>query len=618
MVGRILLLALAVASAAGSLPAHAVSLGTYEIVTLGLTDAAHTRSDGYQASFADLLNGSGLAAGYSESFSGADPLGESTWVYDSATASTTRVGFLDATHTRSDGYQLSSVEFLNESSLAAGYSERFSGADPLGQSAWVYDSPTATTTRIGFFDAAHTRSDGYQFSHIWRLNDSGLAVGNSQRFDGGSSMGSSAWLYDSSGASTTRIGFLDATHTRSDGYQNSDATGLNESGFAAGVSERFDGASALGYSAWLYDSAGATTTRVGLFDAAHTRSDGYQLSLVGAPNESGLAVGYSDRFDAGSFMGHSLWLYDAADQTTTRVGLFDAEHTRSDGYQSSQVEGLTESGLVAGQSDRFGGGSDLGRSAWVYDSAAATMTRAGFFDATHTRSDGYQYSNFNGLNESGLAVGYSWRFGGGSDLGTSAWLYDDTDATTTRIGLFDAAHTRSDGYQLSIGHLLNEAGLVGGYSGRFDGATSLGLTAWIYDTATASQYTIVLSTRSDGYAYSALSFLGEDGLALGSYELFDSLDNYLGMRAFAWTAGDGAVDLGGLVNGGLSAEGWSHLEESIRANGLGQILGYGQLASGSELAYLLVPVPEPRMLLLLTVGLGGLALQRRRSNPGRG
>jgi hypothetical protein len=149
---------------------------------------------------------------------------------------------------------------------------------------------------------------------------------------------------------------------------------------------------------------------------------------------------------------------------------------------------------------------------------------------------------------------------------------------------------------------------------RYDGLTYLGEDAWVYDSTTGSQYTITLSTRSDGFASSAVFFLGEDGLALGQYALFDDLDNTLGGRAFAWTQSDGAVDLGALVQGGLGAAGWSYLADAIRANGLDQIIGYGQLTNGSDLPYLLRVVPEPGTSLLVALGLGGMAFARRRSS----
>ena len=381
MLRRILCLTLATAAASAPLPAHAASLVPYLIATLGLTDAAHTGSDGYQRSTASFLNESGLAAGISERFDGLASLGTSAWIYDSASATTTRIGFFDAAHTGSDGSQASDVDFLNQAGLAVGISDRFGALGNLGYSAWVYDSASATTARIGFFDAAHTGGDGSQSSFANLLNETGLVVGGSERFASGSYTGQSAWLYDSTSGATSRVGFFDAAHTGSDGAQFSSANLLNESGLVAGQSDRYTGGSYTGQTAWLYDSASATTVRVGFVDAEHTGSGGVQLSSANLLNESGLVAGQSDRYTGESYMGQSAWLYDNTSATTTRVGLVDAEHTGSDGVRFSYANLLSQSGLVVGQSDRYLDEQYLGQSAWVYDSASATTARVGLVDA---------------------------------------------------------------------------------------------------------------------------------------------------------------------------------------------------------------------------------------------
>ena len=143
----------------------------------------------------------------------------------------------------------------------------------------------------------------------------------------------------------------------------------------------------------------------------------------------------------------------------------------------------------------------------------------------------------------------------------------------------------------------------------------MGQDAWFYDPVLDQTFALQLSTRSDGYAYSSAAYLGEDGLVLGTYTLFDALDNNLGNRAFYFTIADGLHDLGSLVDGGLAANGWDYLASAIRANGLGQILGYGKLTSqsGGQMAYLLTPiaVPEPSTFLLAAAAFAGLLLPRR-------
>ena len=127
-------------------------------------------------------------------------------------------------------------------------------------------------------------------------------------------------------------------------------------------------------------------------------------------------------------------------------------------------------------------------------------------------------------------------------------------------------------------------------------------------------FNLQLSVRSDGAATSSVTYLGEDGLALGTYTLYDEFDNTVGFRAFYFTVVDGMHDLGPLVAGGLSAQGWEALALALRANDRGQIVGQGRMVSqqlDGQMAFLLTPVPEPSSLLLATFGVIGLLTRRR-------
>lgn len=577
---------------------------------LGLFDAAHTRSDGVQYSAANWLRASGHAAGRAVRYSGMDSFGESAWFYDASSQAITRLGYFDSDHVRSDGYQYSTVGKLGEAGYATGYSDRYGGTTYLGQTAWLYNPGPAALVRLGYFDLEHVSSSGYQYSSAGDPTSSGYVLGVSGRYGGATYLGLTAWLHDAPGGTTTRLGFVDSAYTRSDGYQDSRPGLVTESGYVTGYSERFDGATSLGRSAWRRDTAGVTS-RIGLADVDHTRSDGFQFASATALTEAGNVTGYSERFSGAASMGRSAWFYAAAAEATTRIGLFDVVHTRSDGYQYATAYQLRESGYVVGHSEVYGGSTFYSQSAWLYDASQGATTRIGLFDAAHIASDGYQYSAIGTLlTESGYVGGWSRHSAGGQ----SAWLYDASRDATLRLGLFDAAHTASNGYQLSSVSALTESGYAAGTSSRYGGTASLGATAWIYHAPTETSRSITMSTRSDGFAFSSVSFLGEDGLALGSYRLYGAGDSDLGMRAFAWTLDDGPVDLGGLVAGGLTAEGWSYLGHAIGVNGLQQIIGGGRLATGGDLAYLLVAVPEPGASCLGALALVVLA---RRTRPRR-
>ena len=343
-------------------------------------------------------------------------------------------------------------------------------------------------------------------------------LGGSQRYRKGptdytADLGNSTWVYD--GTKTTIIGLIGAGYTQSNGYRTSIAGRMNQSGEVYGYSYRYNGSSLLGEGAWLYN--GVTTLDIGLNDSAHTRNDGFNDSRSEGMNEAGQVRGFSYLFSGSTYLGQTAWFYNGT--TTVDIGLVGPEHTRNDGYKYSEAEQLSETGEVIGWSSRHSGSTALGRSAWLYN--GATTVNIGLTDPEHTRNDGYKESYADSLNEIGQVIGHSIRFkGGATSLGQSAWLYNG--ATSSDIGLTDADHTRSDGYEFSLAQQLNQSGQVGGYSYRYNsGGTQLGQDAWLFDPSLNQTFVFRPSHRNDGYSFSSIMYLGDDGLTLGDYSLFD-------------------------------------------------------------------------------------------------
>jgi hypothetical protein len=261
--------------------------------------------------------------------------------------------------------------------------------------------------------------------------------------------------------------------------------------------------------------------------------------------------------------------------------------------------------------------SNLGGSAWLYD--GATTIQVGLTGPEYTSSTGKKVTGAIKLNEAGQVIGWSERYVGFTVSGQGVWLYNGT--TTIPIGLTEPEYTGSDGYHYSQAYLLNEGGQIAGYTQFFNGVDRypVGQDAWFYDPTLHQTIRLRLSQHSDGYANSSVSYLGEDGLVLGTYNLYDALDHFLGNRIFSFTLADGLHDLGAMVDGGLSAHGWDYLASFVRANGRGQILGNGKLTSqtSGQIPYLLTPisVPEPDAGVLAILCLLSHTPLHRRKNP---
>ena len=281
------------------------------------------------------------------------------------------------------------------------------------------------------------------------------------------------------------------------------------------------------------------------------------------------------------------------------------------GCYQADVELLNEAGQVVGSAVRYSGvGATQGQSAWLYN--GASTVNVGLTGTEHTRNDGHRSSDAVFLNEAGQVAGVAERYSGGSSwLGQSVWFYNGS--STNNVGLTGAEYTRFDGRQDNQLVALNAAGQVAGTAARY---LSGGTSAWLYDLTLDQTFALDLSVRSDGRAVSRVEYLGDDGLLLGSYELFDIDDTSLGFRAFAFTLDDGAIDLGSLVEGGLDAAGWDSLGGTTEANSLGQIVGFGSLTGGlGSMSYILTPVsavPVPAAVWLFGSGLLGLVGVARR------
>lgn len=583
----------------------AFAIENYEITTIGLYDGEHTDHNGFQYNAAVGLNSNGYAAGLTERYSGALELGQSAWIYDGF--NTSKIGLTGGGYTRQDGYQFNSIVELNQTGQVIGEARRYNGNTDWGQSAWLYSNGMASA--IGLEGATYTSGNGYQFANAVDLNDSGQVLGESRRYTGNTDWGQSTWLYN--GNTSVRIGFTDAVHTRQDGYQASFSRQLTESGMSIGRSLRYDGMDLHGQSAWLHD--GNTTIRIGLTGAQHTANDGLQFSEARFVNDAGQVAGRSDRYTFLGYRGSSAWLYNGTH--TIEIGLTGGAYTRSNGFRINAVSSLNSAGQVAGTATRYDvDDTSLGIAAWLYDGLMSVDI--GLADTEHTGQSGYRESQPVQINDAGQVVGRAIRYKvSNSSFGRSAWLYNGSD--TVKIGLTDGVHAGLDDIQDNTVVKLNDAGQVSGIALRYDGDVEIGQTAWFYDDDLDQTFGMDFSVRaSDGFAFSDTAYLGEDGLMLGYYTLFDDITSAtIGDFAFGFTLEDGFFDLGLQVTN-LDAAGWLSLANAIMANDHSQIIGHGSFLEGrSEAAYLLTPtsaVPVPPAVWLFGSGLIGLVGVARR------
>jgi hypothetical protein len=576
-------------------------------VRVGLIDAEHTSSDDRKASFANGLSAGDVVTGTSLRYSGTTYNGASAWAW-TPSLGTVNIGLVDGAHTGTGAYRNSFAQRTSASGQVYGYSDVFdAGGSNAGTTPWAWTSGVGNTI-LGLNDAEHTRADGIRSGNFSgdTANDSGRAIGYSQRYSGVTLAGQSAWTW-SAGSGTTRLGVVDADHTAGDGSKVSIPQGINAAGRVTGYSDRYVGTQ-TGSTAWTWTESGGQT-RIGLVDGPHTSSSGVQFSRASGFMNGDRVLGTSTRYSGDSSNGQSAWAWTASTTSTQRIGLFDSEHTQvGSGYQESSPTGLSSSAVALGISNRYdAAGASTGISAWAWNPGTGVSSRIGLIDAGHTGAGGTQFNAPITSNTAGRVVGTATHFSSGNSAGESVWTWSPASGTTTRLGIFSAGqpYTASNGTQQSVFVGMNDLGDIVGISTRYQNASSTvrGHAAWFFDHSTETTTPLLFSFGAINRAEIRPMVLTDGGILMGTYD-----------NAFLWSTQNGLTDLGALVNGGLSGQSIASLQSILGASGLDYIATHGralgELNSSQNVFIFAVPAPGCASLLVCA---GLLAARRRRA-----
>lgn len=313
-----------------------------------------------------------------------------------------------------------------------------------------------------------------------------------------------------------------------------------------------------------------------VFDLGELITDG--RSWAYSINDDGIAVGRAQIDSSGNFVACRF----NTDKTVSNLGTLD-------GYSSSYAYSINKTGTIVG---------------WSQNSS--TDREACTFSAGSTPVSLIDNSMAIAVNNSGTIVGRNdgkaYNFSSGNPLGglggnDSMAIAINNNSTPVIVG------TAQNESGTNIACIFNGAG----------NATSLCLTeSWAYAVNDSNQ--IVGRAKNDQGFYHACSF-EEDGSGIekdfgtlgGNYSIAfgnNNLGDIVGYAEIASGAahaclfdGSGAHDLNDMINDSS----WT-LRYAFDINNDGKIVGVG-MRNGVERAFMLVVVPEPATVIILSLGL---------------
>jgi hypothetical protein len=389
---------------------------------------------------------------------------------------------------------------INDSGVAAGYADRLNAADLFESLRAVRWDATGAAIELPALGSGHDTSSTIGIPPA--INDSGVIVGSVGKYDAsGTSMGSRPVRWDAAGNPLE----LQGLGANASGITSGRARAVNASGIAAGTVDKYDAAgTSLGSRAVRWDAAG----NVQELNSLSTKSTGFASSEAFAMNANNVVVGYGIRYDASNAVkGTRAVRWDAAGNVQELTENFG---TSVSGVSQSEAVAINDSGIAVGYADKFDAfGNAKGERAVRWD-AAGTALELGNLGTSTTGSSG---SHASAINAAGVAVGYSSKFdAAGNSKGQRAVRWDATGAVQ-ELGTLG---TTTDGNTVSEAYALNAAGIAVGYAHHYaaDG-TQLGDNAVYWDQAGTAINLNSLIDPASGWILSYANSISDTGWIAG-------------------------------------------------------------------------------------------------------
>ncbi|MGZ8945643.1 MAG: PxKF domain-containing protein [Methylococcaceae bacterium] len=311
--------------------------------------------------------------------------------------------------------------------------------------------------------------------------------------------------------------------------------------------------------------------------ALGSSSGGSELSIPFYINAEGISVGFSDLWENDIGKGLRAVRWNTSATMPTNLGVFGANEN---GFSQSEAYCINSEGVAVGSSQTTENNLFQGSRATRWGVTDTTPTNLGTLS---TDRSGFGGSQAVQINDSGVAVGFSYIFGIGYDemsgeefdswLGPRSVRWGTGETTPTNLGTLG---TDSNGYGYAIAKQINNVGIVIGDSELYDNGVYKGYRAVRWDAnATMPTNLGTLGTDESGYGYSYASDINDSGIVVGQSVYYDLNPGFVDSRAVSWGMDGQIQDLNNLLSANDKANGWL-LVSATHINNNGQILAWGK------------------------------------------
>ena len=390
--------------------------------------------------------------------------------------------------------------------VGVGYASKYTGGTAVGNRAVRWDK-TGVATELGTLG---TDGSGVTTSQAFAVNTAGTAVGFASKFVAGTSVGRRAVRWDAAGIAATE---LDALGTDNAGNTGSVAYAVNADGTAVGTAIEYTGGTSVGVRAVRWAATGVAATELGTLG---TDSIGRTTARAYAVNSGGTAVGYSDKYVAGTNVGQRAVRWNSAGTVATEL---DTLGTDSAGKTDSTAYAVNTDGTVVGSANKYAGGTFIGERAVRWTAAGHDATE---LDALDTDGTGNTTSVAQAINTAGTAVGYASKYTAGTFVGLRAIRWDAAGTAATELGNLGTTANGPGSTTDSQASAVNTAGIAVGYAKKYTAGAFVGqrAVAWGLDGGAIDLNTLLSPTDASFWTLTAASGISETGwvTGVGSYD----------------------------------------------------------------------------------------------------